>query len=90
MSNNLPNIIMIVMDTVGAKHMSLYGYHRRTTPNLEEIAKESTFYSRCYAPGNWTLSSHASLFTGLYPSEHLVDGSALTPHTLTLGKKLQH
>jgi len=81
---------MIVMDTVGAKHMSLYGYHRRTTPNLEEIAKESTFYSRCYAPGNWTLSSHASLFTGLYPSEHLVDGSALTPHTLTLGKKLQH
>ena len=64
------NIILIVLDTLGAKHMSLYGYHRRTTPNLERLAGEATVFSRCFATGCWTIPSHGSLFTGLYPSEH--------------------
>lgn len=58
------------MDTVGAKHMSLYGYHRKTTPNLERLAEESMVYTRCFAPASWTIPSHASMFTGLYPSQH--------------------
>jgi arylsulfatase A-like enzyme len=66
----LPNIIFIVMDTAGAKHMSLYGYHRQTTPYLERLAKESMVYTRCYASSCWTIPSHASMFTGLYPSQH--------------------
>jgi arylsulfatase A-like enzyme len=70
LKNKLPNIILIVMDTVGAKHMSLYGYPRRTTPNLERIAADCTVYTRCYAPSCWTMPSHASMFTGLYPSQH--------------------
>lgn len=70
MKKKLPNIILIVMDTVGAKHMSLYGYHRKTTPNLERIAEECTLYTRCFAPSCWTIPSHASMFTGLYPSQH--------------------
>ncbi|MFP3868038.1 MAG: sulfatase [Desulfobacteraceae bacterium] len=73
MTAKLPNIILIVMDTASAKHMSLYGYHRPTTPQLERLADRATVYSRCFAPGNWTLPSHASLFTGLYPSEHGID-----------------
>ena len=70
MKKKLPNIILIVLDTVGAKHMSLYGYHRRTTPNLERIAEECTVYNCCFAPSCWTIPSHASMFTGLYPSQH--------------------
>jgi arylsulfatase A-like enzyme len=70
MKKKLPNIIFIVMDTMGAKHMSLYGYPRRTTPNLDRIAEECTVYSRCFAPSCWTIPSHASMFTGLYPSQH--------------------
>lgn len=66
----LPNIIFIVMDTLGAQHTSLYGYHRPTTPNLERIAQECTVYQRCFAPGCWTIPSHGSMFTGLYPSQH--------------------
>jgi arylsulfatase A-like enzyme len=58
------------MDTMGAKHMSLYGYQRRTTPFLESLAENSTVYSRCFAPSAWTIPSHASMFTGLYPSLH--------------------
>jgi arylsulfatase A-like enzyme len=61
------------MDTAGAKHFSLYGYSRRTTPELERIAARARVYTRCFAPGSWTTPSHASLFTGLYPSDHQVD-----------------
>lgn len=50
--------------------MSLYGYHRRTTPNLERLAEECTVYNRCFAPACWTTPSHGSIFTGLYPSQH--------------------
>lgn len=70
MNKKLPNIILLVLDTVGAKHLSLYGYPRRTTPNLERVARESTMYTRCFAPSCWTVPSHASMFTGLYPSQH--------------------
>lgn len=70
MKRKLPNIIFIVMDTVGAKHMSLYGYPRKTTPNLERIAEECQVYTGCFAPACWTIPSHASMFTGLYPSQH--------------------
>jgi len=44
----LPNIVFIVMDTAGAKHMSLYGYPRTTTPNLERLAGDCTVYNRCF------------------------------------------
>ncbi|MEJ2069737.1 MAG: sulfatase [Syntrophobacterales bacterium] len=70
MSKKLPNIILLVLDTVGAKHLSLYNYHRPTTPNLERIARDCTVYTRCFAPACWTVPSHASMFTGLYPSQH--------------------
>ncbi len=83
----LPNIILILCDTLGAKHMSLYGYHRRTTPCLERLVEEDfTFYSYCFAPAPWTPPSHASLFTGLYPSQHRTDGAhyALNKGLLTL------
>ncbi len=70
MSRKLPNIILLVLDTVGAKHLSLYGYERPTTPNLERIAQEGSVFTRCLAPACWTVPSHASLFTGLLPSQH--------------------
>ena len=65
-----PNIVLIVMDTVRADHLSAYGYARNTTPHLAQFARTATLYARAYAPANMTLPSHASLFTGLYGSEH--------------------
>jgi arylsulfatase A-like enzyme len=66
----VPNVVFIVMDTVRADHLSLYGYPRRTTPGLEAFARGATTYDRAYAPSNMTLSTHAALFTGKYASEH--------------------
>jgi arylsulfatase A-like enzyme len=68
-----PNILFIVMDTVRADHLSCYGYGRRTTPNIDRIAREGIVFSNAFSAAPWTLSSHASMFTGLYPSQHQAD-----------------
>jgi arylsulfatase A-like enzyme len=64
------NVILIVMDTVRADHLSIDGYERDTTPRLRELAAEATNYRNVMAPADMTLPSHASLFTGLYASRH--------------------
>lgn len=65
-----PNVLLIVMDTVRADHLSLYGYPRKTTPFLERLAEDASVFTHAYAAAPWTLPSHASIFTGLYPSRH--------------------
>jgi len=65
-----PNIILIIMDSVGAKRCSAYGHYRETTPGLARIAAEGLLYRHCFAPAPWTLPSHVSLFSGLYPAQH--------------------
>ncbi len=68
-----PNVLMIVMDAVRAGHLSCYGYRRPTTPFLESLAERGVLCERAFAPAPWTPPSHASLFTGNYPSRHGVD-----------------
>ncbi len=66
-----PNVLLIVLDTLRADRMSCYGYHRSTTPVLDEFAEEATLFERAIVPGQWTIPSHASLFTGEYPTTHM-------------------
>lgn len=65
-----PNVVLIVLDTVRADHLSVYGYSRPTTPGLERLASEGVTFEQALAPAPWTLPSHATLFTGLYPVQH--------------------
>jgi arylsulfatase A-like enzyme len=65
-----PNLILIVLDTTRADHLSVYGYERDTTPNLRAFGEEATRFDRAFATSTWTLASHASLFTGLLPVTH--------------------
>lgn len=67
---HLPHIILLVMDTAGAKRCSVYGHTNCTTPGLERLAEEAMLYKHCFAPAPWTVPSHASLFSGLYASQH--------------------
>jgi arylsulfatase A-like enzyme len=67
---NEPNVLLVVMDSVSAERLSCYGYHRRTTPRIDEIASESTVYEHAVANSSWTVPTHGTLFTGQYPSEH--------------------
>src|SRR4030042_35608 len=86
----LPNVILIVWDTVRADHLSLYGYSRPTTPFLEHLAEQAVVFDRAYATAPWTLPSHASFFTGLFLSEHHCDSFThrLSDQYLTLAEKL--
>lgn len=71
----LPDIILVVCDALGAKHMRLYGYHRETTPGLGKIISQAGFavYERCFSASCWTPPATASLLTGLYPTHHGVN-----------------
>jgi arylsulfatase A-like enzyme len=65
-----PNILLITLDTTRPDHLSCYGYKQKTSPNLDALAAEGTLYENCLSVTSWTLPSHASLFTGLYPCTH--------------------
>lgn len=67
--DQLPHIILVVMDTTSARRCSVYGHFRETTPGLARIAAEGILYRSCFATSPWTIPSHLSLFSGLYPSE---------------------
>ncbi|MFB6256323.1 MAG: sulfatase, partial [Haloplanus sp.] len=74
MSSDAPgNVLFVIMDTVRADHLTPYGYDRGTTPGLAAFAGEATVFEEAVAPAPWTLPVHASLFTGLYPSQHGAD-----------------
>jgi arylsulfatase A-like enzyme len=71
-----PPILFISIDTLAARHLSLYGYSRATTPHLEALARDAVVFERCVANAPWTLPSYLSVMTGLYPSAHLVQDLA--------------
>jgi arylsulfatase A-like enzyme len=72
--DSAPNVLVIVVDTLRADHLSLQGYERVTDPNLVRIASEGVMFENAYATSSWTLTAHASLFTGRWPYEHRADG----------------
>ena len=66
---SVPNVLLIVLDTVRAESMSLYGYERQTTPFLKSFAEEGVVFQQAIATSSWTLPSHASFFTGRFLHE---------------------
>jgi arylsulfatase A-like enzyme len=65
-----PNVVIAVLDTTRTDVLSSYGNPVPTTPHLDRLAGEGVRFTRAYATDFWTLPSHASLFTGQYPSVH--------------------
>ena len=69
-SNSKPkNVILMVLDTVRAESLGLYGYARDTSPNLASLASRGILFDRAFSTAPWTAPSHASLFTGRWPHE---------------------
>ncbi|WP_049898156.1 sulfatase [Halococcus agarilyticus] len=79
-----PNVVLVVMDTARAADVTLGTGDdglagdspdaaiegTETTPTIRSIAEAGTTFSNAWAAAPWTLPSHASLFTGTYPSKH--------------------
>ena len=66
---DVPNVLLVVMDTVRADDLSLYGYSRETSPNLVRDWPRRASVSNWRATAPWTLPSHASMFTGYWPHD---------------------
>jgi len=64
-----PNVLLIVLDTVAADHLGLYGYNRPTSPTIDALARRGLRFASAQATASWTLPSHASIFTGRWPHE---------------------
>jgi len=70
------HVFLISADTLSSLHMSLYGYDRKTTPNIDKWAHDSVVFSNAFSNSSWTVTSHMSLFTSLHEHEHKVEERA--------------
>jgi arylsulfatase A-like enzyme len=84
-------VIIYLVDTLRADRLSLYGYSRPTSPELDALAMESVVFEQAYAPAPWTLPSVASLITSTFLCEHgLTRGKKKLNNGLkTLAERLQ-
>lgn len=87
-----PNIVLVSLDTLRADRLSLYGYERPTSANLDAWAERSaTVFQNAIAQAPWTLPSHVSLLTGENAHRHGIghEGSVVRPSLLLLSEILR-
>lgn len=65
-----PSIFILLIDGCQQSHLGIYGYHRSTSPHIDEFAKDGVVFKNAYANATFTGSSVATLFTGLFPQHH--------------------
>ncbi|MBW2267716.1 MAG: sulfatase [Deltaproteobacteria bacterium] len=64
------NVVFVVIDTLRADHLDVYGYGRETSPNLAALASQGIRFEKVLAQSSWTKTSMASLWTGAQPLNH--------------------
>jgi len=67
-SREQPDVLLLVVDTLRADHLGLYGYRRRTDPELQRFAQSAIVFEDVWATAPWTVPSTGSILTGMYPS----------------------
>jgi arylsulfatase A-like enzyme len=77
------NLILISIDTLRSDRLGSYGYDRDTSPRIDAFAKNGALFENAVAESSWTLPSHVTMFSGLYPSTHGVIHPALKPNPQT-------
>jgi len=69
-----PNVLLVVVDTLRADHLTSYGYPRDTAPRIDELlARRGVVLEQAWSQAPWTLPSVVSFLTGRYPGELLTD-----------------
>ncbi len=64
------NIFIFLIDACQAKHLSAYGYERKTSPHIDELSKDAVLFENAFSTASFTRSSVASIFSGLFPDNH--------------------
>jgi arylsulfatase A-like enzyme len=80
------HVVLIVVDTLRADHLSAYGYRRPTTPELDRLAAGGVLFERAISQGSWTIPSMVSMLTGAYIADELI---AIPPDQTTLAQVFQ-
>jgi arylsulfatase A-like enzyme len=82
------NVILLVVDTERADHVSCYGYERPTTPNADRLAATGLVFRNANVQASFSQGSYASLFTGLHPQSHGVRNhpGTLAPECVTMAE----
>ncbi|MBI1950272.1 MAG: sulfatase [Acidobacteria bacterium] len=85
------DIVLVVVDTLRADHLGVYGYARGTSPRLDGLAGRATVFDAAWSAAPWTLPSVMSIMTSRYPSSHRVenDGLKLADDVPTLAETLR-
>jgi len=65
-----PNVLVFLVDTLRADHLSAYGYSRATSPQFDRLVAEGALFTRARVASTWTKPSTATILTGLPPSAH--------------------
>ncbi|MEP7344613.1 MAG: sulfatase [Gemmatimonadaceae bacterium] len=65
-----PNVLILLLDTVRAENLGLYGYARATSPVIDSVGRDATVFNQAFSTAGWTLPSHCSFFTGRYPEDN--------------------
>jgi arylsulfatase len=84
-------IVLIVVDTLRADHMSCYGYGRPTSPTMCALGEDGVRFERAYTTRTETTPAIASMLTGLYPHRHGLKSLyyVLPPAMTTLAERLR-
>lgn len=76
------NVILVSLDTLGSNHLPCYGYTRDTATNLCNFANENVLFTNSFSNAGWTIPSHYSIFTSLYPNHHgVIDYDSINPES---------
>lgn len=89
-SDKKPHVFIYLVDTLRADHLGCYGYHKETSPFIDEFSAEGVLFVNAFANASWTKPTVASLLTGMYPNKHgaedrpdvLPDSVAMLPEIL--------
>ncbi len=86
-----PDVVLISIDSLRADHLSGYGYKRDTTPTLDALADKGLRFTHAISGSPWTLPSHMTMMTGLWPTQHQVieDDRQLSASVPVVAERLQ-
>lgn len=89
------NLILVSIDTLRADHLGCYGYAKPTSPAIDAFSAKGVLFNNVSATSPWTLPSHSSLLTGLYPRHNNIIANpnnpvpSLPPNSITLAAILK-
>ncbi|MFQ5806637.1 MAG: sulfatase [Phycisphaerae bacterium] len=64
------NVALISIDSLRPDHLHCYGYPKKTSPHIDQLAREGALFENVISSTSWTLPAHACMFTGLADSVH--------------------